>query len=253
MSNTTYLSSPMRWCESKQIPYAYFDNIIETENAFSSLAFIGFALYGGFMHNNELTKIGWFLMANIGLTSFWFHTTLSEAGQLADELSILLMGFYITSNITFKFTYINNYSIYIQQILYIFYITLSGATGYICIYHPSISPYIMLIEGGILIIPTVIYIHISYIRKRIFIQAIKSFFIASLFWYLDNFCIFNAHLYWHIFISYSTYLFVLTSIDITNNNSQITNSQITNSYTQIIYKDELIPYWLVKKYQHVNN
>ena len=239
-----YLSSPIKWCESRESMYHYSNNIVEFENAMSSLLFIIFAAYGSYIHNGYISNTGWIFMALIGITSCWFHATLSQIGQLADELSIVAMSCYLVSIIVFEYTPINRTYGIVRGILLSVHVWLSGSTMFICVYYPKYSPIIMIVEGIIIMIPTVSYMTVSVTRKRIFMQAFKSAFVGVIFWCLDIPCYFNAHMYWHIFISYSTYMLVLGSSRI---NRQTMLINIPSDI--IICTDALIPYWSLKQYQ----
>ena len=62
--------------------------------------------------------------------------------------------------------------------------------------------------------------------------------IGIVWWALDFYCLFNTHLLWHIFISYSSYIFALSVIRF---NTQLTND--TN--VQIYFVNAVMPYWRI--------
>ena len=87
-----YLSSPMRWCESK---FVYSIYIAEFWNSITSLVFCLMGIYGYYSHKElGVNNAPWILLIMIGLTSFLFHFTLSFIGQFLDELSIILLVSY---------------------------------------------------------------------------------------------------------------------------------------------------------------
>ena len=84
-----YLSSPMRWCESK---FFYSIYIAEFWNSLSSLFISLIGYYGYFIHKDlKIDNTAWYILIFFGLSSFWFHFTLSFMGQFFDELGNLLV------------------------------------------------------------------------------------------------------------------------------------------------------------------
>lgn len=89
-----YDSSPIDWCEEN---YVYSPYIAEFFNTVSSFAMIMCALYGRFIYDRgefrsfePVSWVIWVLMAFVGVGSVLFHGTLSVAGQILDELPIVL-------------------------------------------------------------------------------------------------------------------------------------------------------------------
>ena len=136
----------MRWCESIQGNiYSYSEYIVEFWNSITSLVFCFLAIYGYITHKKfQSDKIPWFLLFMIGVTSAWFHATLSFMGQFCDELSIILL-----------ITYCLRIYIGVNKILY--YIITIFLT-LVSWFYPQFSPPILLVVGFFLILTTYMFI-----------------------------------------------------------------------------------------------
>jgi len=82
-----YYSSKIDWCEKNQNGF-----IVEYVNSVSNISFVLVPMYMYILYAEYDTPFFPFaLEVLVGVTSYWFHSTLSLFGQLADELSILLI------------------------------------------------------------------------------------------------------------------------------------------------------------------
>lgn len=92
-----YQSSPLDWCEEN---YVYSPWIVEFWNTVSSLALCavavaGLAVYGRQEHIRDFEPrfyFLWSLLFVVGAGSVWFHGTLSIAGQIMDEVPIVILA-----------------------------------------------------------------------------------------------------------------------------------------------------------------
>eukprot|EP01100_Stratorugosa_tubuloviscum_P011481 TRINITY_DN5127_c1_g1_i2.p1 TRINITY_DN5127_c1_g1~~TRINITY_DN5127_c1_g1_i2.p1 ORF type:complete len:278 (-),score=49.14 TRINITY_DN5127_c1_g1_i2:96-890(-) len=90
MSSWSRNSSPIDWCEEN---YVWHSSIAEFFNTFSNFIFFPLGFWG--LYQIHLLKLPirfylpYLMLPIIGLGSIYFHSTLSFAGQLIDELSIL--------------------------------------------------------------------------------------------------------------------------------------------------------------------
>ena len=187
-----YLSSPMRWCESKFIYSIY---IAEFWNSFSSLIISLIGYLGLWFHYDvNLDKTPWKILIFIGLSSFWFHFTLSFLGQFFDELGIILLVTYCIKEI--------------YQISNIIYWNIVLILSMISWFIPSSSPFIFIISGTLLTLST--YYSIKDEESRLlWFRCIKVGLLSVFLWIMDFICIINTHTYWHIFIGYTAYLMII--------------------------------------------
>lgn len=84
MFDTTPLSSSIDWCEENYVQNEY---IAEYVNSMSSLIMCYIGIYG--MIHYEKVAFLFIMLVIIGFASFVFHATLSEFGQMFDEISIV--------------------------------------------------------------------------------------------------------------------------------------------------------------------
>ena len=82
---TQYSSSEVDWCEKN---YERSEHIIEYYNSYSSLIIFLFGFIGYYYVKRSILFV---MLGIIGLSSFYFHATLSFAGQILDELSISII------------------------------------------------------------------------------------------------------------------------------------------------------------------
>ena len=112
MSVFNYETSEIDWCECN---YKVTNNICEFANTATSIWYIFLSFFGLYhlkkiyilrvseyiIIYNFFYKIYW-LLALLGIFTFYFHATLSYSGQILDETSILLLIFITPSKKTLR-------------------------------------------------------------------------------------------------------------------------------------------------------
>jgi len=199
-----YQTSPMKWCESI---YYYSDYIAEFWNTFTSLFFTFLPLYCYLdmkVRNISIRKKFnirslLFLFSLIGPTSFLFHLTLNFYAQFFDEISIIVFLIYCLKKI-FK---LSIYYFYIVSFLFIL----------VSYFYPFISPFFLLTLGSSLVVTTKKQIKKDSISYKLWNKGYYYGIFAIFLWLFDFVCYFNTHSWWHIFIAYSSYHFLLVVIN----------------------------------------
>ena len=142
-------------------------------------------------------KILHFTLIPIGITSFYFHSTLSLSGQLLDEFSIILSIVVSVNFMNGYYQFYNNdilHCINFFQILFIFIL-------------PDFNRICLFIYGFMAM--KLIVNHVKLNRE---IEISRRLFIFSVFlWIVDYICYFHLYLhsFWHISIGLtSLYLFI---------------------------------------------
>jgi hypothetical protein len=218
-----YLTSPMKWCEPL---YQYSEYIAEFWNSFSSLFFTMVSILTYYdMKNRKLTFYNNKIVINlltlfslIGPTSFLFHCTLNFYAQFLDELSVLLFLLYCTKNVH-----------KIRNLNYIIYNILLFSISW---FYPYLSPFFHISIAYFLITYSIKKLKKETISYEIWCKGINYGLFSVLLWILDFVCIINTHLWWHIFVSFSGYHFILVIIkefifeDDRKNNIKIINNFI---------------------------
>ena len=203
-----YESSSIDWCEEN---YSHSIYIAEFFNTISNIPFILLYYFGckSFcnMFCNNYDKLLYGCLLFTGISSFYFHATLSLFSQLLDEFSIIFLLF----NTLLMLYKDNNKRLFIKS----YTITHS----IIMCYYPLINIPVLFLIGFYLW---------SILRKRFrkykensfrrYWYRAQIFFILSLIcWFSDKFLCkyvkkFNLHACWHIFSAITGYYTILVSI-----------------------------------------
>lgn len=210
-------SSPVDWCEGN---YLISPVIAEFVNTLSNIIFFLlppllihlFKEYGRFV--NPGIHIIWTLMIVVGLSSAYFHATLSLIGQLLDELAILWVFmaafamFYPRRH--FPYVFQNDRKLF-SIATFIFSIV---GTGF-AIMHPAVNAFALMTLG----IPAC-YLLVDGLKRcrcgrvyRLGVRSASMWFVAVFCWLNDRlFCdAWSAinfpylHALWHIFIFIAAY------------------------------------------------
>lgn len=204
MFNTTHLSSSIDWCENN---YEVTYHIAEFVNSFSSLFISVVGLIGTHYHPN--ITVLYINLILIGLTSFYFHSTLSVAGQMADELSIMVA--IISTTI-----YINSFILrWIPNGLMLFISIIKFVSMFI---FPEFNRFILFTWSLVILKYFKYFYDMSSNKiKHNIKMAVMYFATATSCWLIDYMCIHNLSLYylhgwWHILIGMCGY-YVFVAID----------------------------------------
>lgn len=205
-----YNTSTVDWCESNY----YFSPIIcEFNNSWSSLLYSYFAFfiyftYNKYIYNKTIYSI---IIASfmVGITSLLFHSTLSFAGQLMDEGSIVL--FIIASDLAINMNYIST-------IIFSFFLILSLFYSYYC-------RFILITLGSMIIYRTIQKIKLNMVLYPHFIFTLKQFILAIIIWLIDllfcDYLLFATHFIWHIITSFALYNLIILTIVLHNSTIMI--------------------------------
>lgn len=198
MDITNYFSSPIDWCE---INNENSGIIVEFWNSLSSLFICCLGVVGIYYYPN--TAILYHTLIPIGITSFYFHATLSLLGQMLDEL-------FIAYSIVISMHYINNYIYTICNPYYL--ILINGAQLIVLVINPNLNRIILFMYA------TYCYKIINHIKNntcndvsfKYITMSQNVFIIAVCCWLIDYICFIpiNLHAMWHILIGISaSYIF----------------------------------------------
>ncbi|XP_037047355.1 alkaline ceramidase [Bradysia coprophila] len=210
-------SSPVDWCEGN---YQISPNIAEFVNTFSNFIFILFPPilihlfkdYGYFI--NQGIHIIWVLLIIVGLSSAYFHATLSLIGQLLDEVAILWVCSAAFSMFSPKALFPkflkgnrNKFSAGIAII--------TAICTVLSVWQPAVNAFALMF----LVIPATIMLYNELrVQKcerviRLGIRCCMVLCVALICWLTDRFCCdtwFGEHFpylhgFWHIFIFIASY------------------------------------------------
>ena len=199
MEITDYFSSTIDWCEINNENSVL---IVEFWNSISSL-FISVLGVIGVYYYYPNAAILYHTLIPIGLTSFYFHATLSLFGQILDE-------FFIAYSIVISLHYINYY---VCRICNPYYLILINGTQIIILFvNPTLNRFILFAYAGYC------YKIINHIKNnecadlplKYITIAQKIFMMAVCCWLIDYLCVLpiNLHALWHVLIGVSaTFIF----------------------------------------------
>lgn len=210
-------SSPIDWCEEN---YTFSPSIAEFVNTFSNILFFVFPpvliyLFRGYGNSvNPCIHIIWVLLIVVGLSSAYFHATLSLVGQLLDELAILwvfISAFCMFFPRRFFPHFLHNDRKRFSMGAVVLAVFCTG----MCIIHPAMNAFALMTLG----IPSVILlIHELRREKNERIQRLgircALVWVAAVFCWLNDRLLCEAwsaikfpylHGLWHIFIFIASY------------------------------------------------
>ncbi|XP_037927802.1 alkaline ceramidase [Teleopsis dalmanni] len=210
-------SSPVDWCEGN---YIISTNIAEFVNTISNVLFILlppllihlFKEYGRFVTPG--IHILWILLIIVGLSSMYFHATLSLIGQLLDELAILWV-FMAAYSLFFPKRYYPHFCQNDRKSFRILMLVLAITATGLSLWKPIVNAFVLMGMG----VPTMIMLYKELQRvkdQRVYRLGIRS----TAVWLIAVFCWVNdrmlcdlwsavnfpyLHGFWHIFIFIAAY------------------------------------------------
>lgn len=205
MSIMRYESGKIDWCEPN---YVYSNYIVEFWNTLSNIMFLIFGYYGiKYCRNNRLDISFYKLFVTyifIGISSAYFHGTLSLLGQILDEICIYVLLVLSLKN----FVEIKN--VYLVLSVFVMFI------------YPKYNPFILFVIGFFIMIKVFgIYNRINKIQKTLGILTTIMFFVSIGFWVFDKICMYenvvHTHFIFHISVSIMGFVGILFLDFITNN------------------------------------
>uniref|UniRef100_A0A1A9V9G9 Alkaline ceramidase n=1 Tax=Glossina austeni TaxID=7395 RepID=A0A1A9V9G9_GLOAU len=210
-------SSPVDWCEKN---YLISSNIAEFVNTISNFLFILlppilmclFKDYGRFVTPG--IHLVWTLLIIVGLSSMYFHATLSLLGQLLDELAILWVFMAAYSLFCPKRYYPKFCNKNRRVFSILMFVSAITATG-LSLWKPIVNAFVLMAMG----VPTMymLYKELKRVRdQRVYRLGLRStavWLIAVFCWINDRmFCdVWSAisfpylHGFWHVFIFIASY------------------------------------------------
>jgi hypothetical protein len=220
-----YLSSDIDWCEDN---FVYSNYIAEFYNTISNISFIAFYYLGlyTFQHfkcNND-DKFLYGCLLFTGMSSFYFHATLSLFSQLLDEFSIILL----LAN-TLIMIYKNKYIRFTIK-------TYTVTHSIVMCYYPFINIPVLFMIGFMVwkILREKFKKYKDTSFKNYWFLAQLFFFISISCWLIDKFlCDYTKnigiqfHAMWHIFSAICAYYSILVGIflEYNRNDYYITNDK----------------------------
>jgi len=218
MSPFTAGSSPVDWCEPN---YVVTSSIAEFTNTISNIVFLLvplisiklFSNYGKYMGNGMLVVL--ILLIVVGISSAYFHYSLSLVGQLLDELSILwviAVGFGLWLPRRLLPLQFNGNRKRFQD----FTILGAALTSLVSWIFPFVNAFALMLS----FLPASIVLRNELKRckdARVITLGYRSFAVlmaAVICWVVDRLCcswclrsgVPNLHAFWHIFICLGSYM-----------------------------------------------
>ncbi|XP_037806153.1 alkaline ceramidase isoform X1 [Lucilia sericata] len=210
-------SSPVDWCEGN---YLISANIAEFVNTISNFLFLLlppvlmylFKEYGRFV--TQGIHVLWALLIIVGLSSMYFHATLSLIGQLLDELAILwvfMAAYSLFCPMKYFPRFCKGNRRLFSVLMFVFALTATGLS----IWKPIVNAFVLMGMG----VPTMVMLYKELKRvqdQRVYRLGLRStavWLIAVICWINDRmFCdVWSSisfpylHGFWHVFIFIAAY------------------------------------------------
>lgn len=203
MEITNYFSSTIDWCEKNNETFVI---IVEFWNSISSLFISLLGIIGIYYCPNM--AILYHTLIPIGISSFYFHATLSLLGQMLDELFIgysIVLSLHYVNNCVYKFC--NPY----------YLIFINGTQIILLFINPNLNRLILFMYAGYC------YKIINHVKNTTnidlsvkYITISQYVFLVAIFcWVIDYLCFIqlNLHAVWHVLIGI-TAIYIFNALQI---------------------------------------
>lgn len=221
-----YQSSDLKWCEYS---YQYSPNIIEFWNCLTSL-FISVVGLFGLCYSSRSARMFYLMLIFIGIASAYFHSTLSFAGQLLDELGITAMML------------MANYTIYYNDNIGLNIISICGIIQLLIQFtYSKYNRFVLFLYAILFINKFCVGLKAKDKKTKFYSYFSVGLFFASVvcwicdFYVCENNTFFNFHAIWHIFIAFVAYFTIETCLLIINSEQKLPTSTKETHYDEIVY------------------
>lgn len=202
-----YHSSEFKWCEFQYIQSTY---VVEFWNSLTSLFITLVGIYGLYQ-SSKRAKIFYSLLIFIGLASAYFHSTLSFAGQLLDELGITAMML------------MANYTIYSDDTVGMWLISIFGIIQlFVQFTYSEYNRFVLFLYAVLFVNKFWLALCSRDKKTRWYSHITIALFLMSVvcwicdFYVCDRNSLINFHGIWHIFIGLTAYFTIETCLLIVN-------------------------------------
>ncbi|XP_005190894.1 alkaline ceramidase [Musca domestica] len=206
-------SSPVDWCEENYLISGHIAEFVNTISNFLFLIFPPVLMYLFKEYGRFVTKgihLLWALLIIVGLSSMYFHATLSLIGQLLDELAILWV-FMAAYSLFCPKRYFPRFCRNNRRTFGLLMFTCAIIATVMSVWKPIVNAFVLMAMG----VPTMYMLYRELRRvkdERVYRLGLRStavWGVAVLCWVSDRFfCCLKfpyLHGFWHVFIFIAAY------------------------------------------------